>query len=361
MERLVFLVAVVTSFFVSDILAQTKLVSPEYVSFDDLATHDAPNASYQAFVRQVGGNCNTVCASPPVVDQRQLTVRGGYEFGWLQPRFSENVSAVVSRTAGDQAYAFDHTFENTPRVWLGLENENCTGIRARYWQIDTRAATQVLFPQVGATPISLTMTGAGGNLSRTAVANVGEAMTSNHFLELKTIDLEGTQRIRFTRTEVLGAFGLRYVNTFQRAHAVATDGGGNVTELVCQDLDFDGFGPTASVGVRRGLFAAEHVAAKLSFYADTRGSILLGQQEQEIVLTTGGGATTVTDSYVSDSLLPIMEIAGGLELMTQPLGKCVWTVRTGYRAESWFNTGGPVDSDSNLGLHGVTLSLAGCW
>ncbi len=79
------------------------------------------------------------------------------------------------------------------------------------------------------------------------------------------------------------------------------------------------------------------------------------------VLVTGGGATLAEDRHAQDDFLPIAEVAGGLQFVAQPFGRALWTVRTGYRAESWFGTGGPVDSDSNLGLHGMQLSNAANW
>jgi hypothetical protein len=292
---------------------------------------------------------------------RPYGVYGGYEFGWLQPRFSENVSVVVQRPSGNEARAFDHSFELSSRVWVGIENARCNGFRAGYWNLDTEAPTQVTFATATASPLSLTMIGAGGNLSRTATAILGDAMTSNHHLEMRTIDIEGTHRIRFSRTEVLGAFGLRYAKMHQRAHAVATDGTGTLTELVCQDVDFEGFGPTLAVDTTRRLFANHPFLCRLSCYTKARGSIVMGTQLQEIVLVTGGGATLAEDAHRQDDFLPIAEIAGGLQWAAQPLGPGLWTVRTGYRAESWFGTGGPVDADGNLGLHGMLLSIAANW
>ena len=292
---------------------------------------------------------------------RRYRVDGGYEFGWLQPRFSDNVSVVVSRPSGDQAYAFDHQFEITSRLWVGIENDRCAGIRARYWDLNTDAPKQVTFALAGAAPLSLTIEGGGGNLSRTAVANAGEVMTSTHHLEMRTIDLEGTQRINFACTQTIASFGLRYAQTQQRSHAVATNGAGAVSELVCQDLDFEGFGPTTSIEMTRGMFAANSILCRLSFYANARGSILFGQQQQQIVLVTGGGASLAEDEYVHDSLLPIAELVGGLQWVGQPLGRGRWTIRTGYRAESWFGAGGPINTSSNLGLHGMVLSIAARW
>ena len=134
-----------------------------------------------------------------------------------------------------------------------------------------------------------------------------------------------------------------------------------MTELVCQDVDFEGFGPTASFEIKRALFCADSMFRGLSFFTDGRGSILFGEQRQEIVLVTGGGATLAEDHYVHDSLLPIAELIGGLQLQAQPFGCGLWTIRTGYQAESWFGLGGPTDAVSNVGLHGVILSLAACW
>lgn len=285
----------------------------------------------------------------------------GYEFGWLQPRFSNNVSVVAQQPTGNQAYAFDHAFEPSSRIWIGFENSRCNGMRTRYWYLDTDTPTQVTFATVGSSPLSLTIEGAGGNLSRTATANLGDAMTSDHHVEMRTIDIEGTHRYRFSRIEALGTFGLRYAKTHQRSHAVATDGTGALTELVCQDLDFEGFGPTVGAEMTRQLFVDRAFLCRFSCYANTRGSILFGTQEQEIVLVTGGGATLAEDAHVQDDFLSIAEVVGGLQFVAQPSGRVLWKIRTGYRAESWFGTGGPVDSDSNLGLHGMQLSIAAVW
>jgi hypothetical protein len=48
-------------------------------------------------------------------------------------------------------------------------------------------------------------------------------------------------------------------------------------------------------------------------------------------------------------------------LAAQPFGPALWTLRTGYRAESWFGAGGPVETHSNIGLHGMVLSIEAKW
>jgi hypothetical protein len=286
---------------------------------------------------------------------------GGYEFGWLQPRFAQNVSVVVQRPSGTEARAFDHSFDMSARVWVGVENARCNGIRASFWQFDGAAPNQVTFATAGATPLSLTIFGAAGNLNRTATANIGDAMTSDHELEMRTIDLEATHRYRFSCTEVLASLGLRYGKTHQRMHAVATNGAGFLTELVCQDLYFEGLGPTLGAQFTRRLFTCHPVLCGFSCFANTRASMLFGTQEQEIVLVTAGGAGLAEDEHVQNDFLPIGELVGGLQYAARPFGRGLWTVRTGYRAECWFGAGGPVDSDSNLALHGMLLSLSAQW
>jgi hypothetical protein len=303
--------------------------------------------------------CGPACAELAMpVRRRWWHPYGGFEFGWLQPRFSDNVAALITRPAGNLVLPFDHDYELSPRVWVGLENGRCTGLRARYWDLDIDAPTLVTFPAVGATPVSLTVYSADGNLSRTATANVGDAMTSRHHLEMQTIDLEGTQRVDFGRTQLLGSFGLRYAETLQRSRGVVTDGTGAMTELVCQCVRWEGFGPTAALEITRQLFPCHSILQRLSFFSDFRGSILLGENREQIVLVTGGGATLIEDIYEHDDVIPIAEMVGGLQLLTQPCGRACWTLRTGYRAETWFAAGGPVDSESNLGLHGMILSIA---
>ncbi len=371
MERLALLVLILS-------LGTASAQAQENVTFSSFLDATVANsASYAMPCDQ--GICNPgVCDSPRTFHnaihgcdtprlgflanfRQQHRIYAGYEFGWLQPRFTDNVAYVARRTMGDKIYAFDHPFELTPRIWIGIENSCCTGLRVSYWNLDTNGEKQVAFAVAGSTPLSLTIEGADGHLSRTATANLGDAFTLRHSLELRTIDFEGTQRTRIGRNNVLGAFGLRYVKMHQRTKGVATDGTGSLTELVCQDLNFDGFGPTAAIAMTRCLFPGHRLLSRLSFWANGRGSILFGQQEQEIALVTGGGAGLANDRYVHDHFVPIGELAGGLQTSVRPFGRGLWTIRTGYRAESWFGAGGPIDTDSNIGLHGVVLSLIANW
>ncbi len=306
--------------------------------------------------------CDPPCpAGPPRRPVRRFRVGAGYEVGWLKPRFTDNVSVVIARPSGNQAVAFEQLIQSTPRLWVGIENSSGLGVRARYWDLATEAPTQVTFAQAGASPLSFTIEGAGGQFSRTAVANVGDALTSKHRLEMRTIDFEGTQRMQVGRFATLSSFGLRYAKTSQRAHAVVTDGTGSLTELACQFHRFEGFGPTAAVSLSRCLFGFELLRSRVSFWSDARGSILFGQQEQRVVLVTGGGAGLAEDDYLHDDLLPTTELAGGLQLQCRPMGNGLWTIRTGYRGEAWFGVGGPINTNSNIGLSGVILSLAASW
>ncbi len=296
-------------------------------------------------------------AAPRLV-KRRFRLSGGHEFNWLQPRFSNNVSAVVTRPSGDRALSFDHEYETTSRIFIAGENHCGNGLRARYWYLETDAPKQVNFATASASPLSLTIAGAGGNLSRTAFAYSGDALTSTYHLQMRTIDIEGTHRDRYACTEALWAFGLRYAKIHQRAHAVATDPGGALTELVCQDVDFEGFGPTLSGEFTRQWWQMCFLQSRFSWFANARTSLLLGEQQQDIVLVTAGGASLAEDEHRQDDLLPIIELAGGLQWTSQPFRRATWIVRGGYRAETWFGVGGPVDADSNLGLHGVLLTLA---
>ena len=107
-------------------------------------------------------------------------------------------------------------------------------------------------------------------------------MTSSNHLDMRTIDIEGTHRFQFycSSTTALALFGLRYAKTHQRTHAVATNPAGVLTELVCQDLDFEGFGPTIGLEITQQLFAQKSLLSRLSCFADTRGSILIEQSGQ---------------------------------------------------------------------------------
>jgi hypothetical protein len=145
----------------------------------------------------------------------------------------------------------------------------------------------------------------------------------------------------------------------QRTQGVAVDGAGALTELVSQNLYFEGFGPTMSLEFYRGFCSTPSFWSHFSWFANTRWSMLIGQHEQDISYVTGG--TVVVDDHQQDDFLPIGEFAGGLQYAVRPFGRACWLLRTGYRAETWWGTGGPVDASSNLGLHGMLFSIGGVW
>ncbi|MDH3719669.1 MAG: Lpg1974 family pore-forming outer membrane protein [Planctomycetota bacterium] len=277
---------------------------------------------------------------------------GGFAFVWMRPRFDQNAAIVIDPVPGNTVVPFSYDREITPRAWFGYQNAEGGGLRVRYWEFDAAANTEVYSPIPAATPAFLFVYGASGNLARNAFADVGETMTSDHALELTTIDLEATQRFHWHNIDLLAGLGLRYAQMDQVGQAIVTDGAGALSESVHNDHDFEGIGPMISLEIVRPL-----LSDRFSIYGSLRGSILLGDASQRITEVKNGGADMVTDVVNQDDILSIGEIELGLQF-SRPWGdSAVVFIRGGYEGQVWWGAGGPTDTASNLGLDGVSLSL----
>jgi hypothetical protein len=300
----------------------------------------------------VAGCDDTVCADVDCESCYGCGFYGGFALVWMRPRFDQNAALVIDPVPGNTVVPFSYDREITPRAWFGYQNAEGGGLRARFWDFDAAAETVAYSPTPAATPGFLFVYGASGNLERNAFADVGETMTSNHDLELTTIDLEATQSFHWHNMELLGGLGLRYAQMDQLSQAVVTDGVGALSELVRNEHSFEGVGPMISLEMVRPIFS-DHFA----IYGSLRGSILLGDASQKITEVKNGGADVVTDVVQQDDILSIGEIELGIQY-SRPWGEsAVVFVRGGYEGQVWWGAGGPTDTDSNLGLDGISLSL----
>jgi hypothetical protein len=131
-----------------------------------------------------------------------------------------------------------------------------------------------------------------------------------------------------------------------------TDGLSGFSELVRNDHDFEGIGPTISLEMVRPF-----LADRFAIYGSLRGSILLGDASQKITEIKNGGADVVMDTVSQDDILSIGETELGLQYSHPWRESAVLFVRGGYEGQVWWGAGGPTDTDSNMGLDGISLSL----
>jgi hypothetical protein len=278
----------------------------------------------------------------------------GAELLWMQAHFQENFGIVIDPPPNDNIIRpFNYDREISPRFWIGYSSASGVGVRARYWQYDhdadpvsaTGAAGELLFAEVFAVNTSL---------ARNAFAGPGETLTSEHSLELQTIDLEATTSFNASSALLLFSAGARYARMDQHFIATATTAANVIDEQVDHQHSFEGWGPTLAFELNRPF--GTH---GLSFYANTRGSVLFGDVNQEIHEIKNAGANLGHDSYDGEESLTIAELGFGLQYNHITQNNSLFFVRGGYEGQIWFDAGGPARTTGDMTLDGIVLGV-GC-
>ena len=210
----------------------------------------------------------------------------GVEATYLQPTTHDETLFVPG--AFNAADFLDiEKFEAAPRVWVGFENENGRGIRARYWQYDAEDH----FTDLALIPIA------------------GSTLAAEE-LETYTIDLEYTRRGQHGCWDVLGSFGVRNASLQRWQGSSNFDQLSGLTLATSNDNSFDGTGLTFALEGRRPLGREG-----LNFYGNVRGSVLWGTTKMDAVSTVFAGGTTANQLAIvnEDTTMWIFESQVGLE------------------------------------------------
>ncbi|QDU80414.1 hypothetical protein Pla110_21430 [Polystyrenella longa] len=296
--------------------------------------------------------CGTVgCYEPE--DCCRSSYYAGFEFMWLQPNFQENVGIVLDPPPNDNiVIPFDYDYEFAPRVWAGWETCDGFGFRFTYWQFDHDLASSQLY--VEPTQLALIeVFEANGQLTRNAFAGPGETLETSHSMNLQTADFEFTSRHNFCKHNVLVGAGLRYGKMDQQMIGTAYDNGGMLDEQVNHKHGFEGFGPTVSIDWNRPFDSC----GGLSVYSRARGSILFGEAYQDVHEIKNGGANVGYDTYRGDESLAIGELGLGMQYAMLVGCNTEMFVRGGYEAQLWWDAGGPLRTQGDMALHGLTLGF----
>ncbi len=231
---------------------------------------------------------------------------------------------VTSRIASlDDYYA-------APRVWLGMENCNGHGIRARYWDFQASSWDY----EVGLAPI---------------VPDIFDIASYNatNRLEAYTIDLEYTRRFAFHNWNLLGSIGARHarLDRVEALNSLTTDLLSGPTPLgvasqILSEREMNGTGLTLGLEGYRPLHHWN-----LNVFWTTRGSILWGNNVSNNVSTMyvapaglGPGAVSTANVLVlqETDTMYILECQIGLEWRC-PLKCCCaeMFIRAAFEYQYW--------------------------
>ncbi len=277
---------------------------------------------------------------------------GGFEFLWLRPTFGQDVALIIDPPVGNTLVPFDYDNSLSPRAWLGWQTCRGTGVRGSYFRFSDEPDGVMVTAVVGATPVFVNVFGAGSNLTRSANANVGETLSVHHELTLQAYDIEATQQVCWGTTQAMFGMGVRIADMDQLLLGEVHDGTNVMQQAVRNQLEFQGAGPTASLWMTRAI-----ACSRFSFYSNLRGAFLIGETDQRIYEMRNAGMIELEDRAIHREIITNAECSVGLQFGQSLTPRCGAFLRVGYEAQIWLDAGGPVNSDSTIGLDGVAFAL----
>ena len=283
----------------------------------------------------------------------------GYSFMFTKLHYKESFEGMISdlNTGTQTLVPFEHNYELTPRVWLGLRTGEGLGARASYWnynhtsdgleltsdgqRIPSAIATSVIFP------------------ASVVAAFPGDQLSITSSLKATLVDLEGTYDARIDRLEMTMGGGIRYAHTDQRSDALVTPGPvpGAAAAALNWMREFEGFGPLISANGRmpfscRGLYATGGVNVSFLFGEKTlRRSVLndaTPPPNQGLPFLAFDNADEITGVYGS-------RLGLGWQRNTQ-MGNL--SIEGAYEGQLWTEGGSPTITFAGFNSLSLSVGLA---
>ncbi len=253
----------------------------------------------------------------------------GVDLTVLKPHLGTLGAGILVYPEVDVTPGFD--YEAAPRIWLGWDNADGLGIRARYFTFDA-GATQT--PPANHPPLAL------GAL---------ELQGTYAWLEAQTLDFEATQRGGLGQLQFQLAGGFRYAKMETGVGAFGTLA--NLLPLAAGvGMDFEGVGPTVAVDFRRPFGSRG-----LALVGSARSSWMYGETDLGLTGVLAGFPAGV---YADDHLMQINELSLGVEWSRCLArgGKVTLAALWESQAWEWAPVAGLIHQD--IGLTGPTVSLS---
>ena len=295
-------------------------------------------------------SCKPTCS-------KQCGSRGGLVAGlstvFIKPQMKESFESTVLDfgTGSFNLIPFDYDYDATPRLWLGLFNENGMGVRGRYWQYDHNAnsndtaATFTTFPGVSSITVIFPAT--------ISTQLPGDVLSVGSGLEIHTVDFEGAYSMSLLGLNLLASAGVRYASLEQQFSSAVTRGPATIGSLDWT-RKFEGVGATLGAEANKPLGSTA-----FSFVGSARGAFLYG--EKELRRTTVGDVTppsaAVPPNVVlddADEVTAVFELTTGLQ-WSRPTQCGNLFFRGTYEAQLWTEGGAP--TLTFLGLEGFGFSI----
>jgi len=287
----------------------------------------------------------------------------GFEALVIRPYFQTNpglsVETVTPASSQTVDLNFSYPYRINPKVWLGYVTDCGLGCRLSWWSFEQHAnavgVTQATTLPAGQELIINTPLEFAGSIP-IVEGSGGAAATSS--LRLNVWDVEATQVFHLGSCQVEGSAGIRYAHLAQNCDAFlyASEAAGSLTLTEKDGHNFDGFGPTWSVDMRRP------VCYGLGLFANLRGSALFGRSHvgnvaaESIMAGTGQILATLGENADQLSFLVSAEAELGVDF-TQELGHVCFFAQAGITAQLWLGAGSATSRQDDMTFFGYTLAV----
>ncbi|WP_164103480.1 hypothetical protein [Candidatus Laterigemmans baculatus] len=284
----------------------------------------------------------------------------GYDFVFAQARFSDHVGLVEQEedllgNSQSDALRFEHDLELSPRVWIAYQTDADIGLRAAWWQLDSRAGSLAAQPAASGF----------GEVSHPDLADVDlssvvpdERLTAGSALELYAIDLEVTKAARLAEWSFLFAAGLRHAAIDQQHQWTLFNAAGDLAGDASLTQRLSGLGPTISLSSTRTAFG------RLRLTAGLRASLLLAESQTGLAAVEDADLATPFTTRVSDEgddLLPILETSVRADWIGLETAYGRWLLGGGVEAQWWSGVGTASDPAADLAILGLTFGTGWEW
>jgi len=281
---------------------------------------------------------------------REPVVTANVGMDILKPYWKSNPAfSVVSNTSPVLARVtdFDFSMQAVPQFTLGVMGSDNFGVRFGWWGFAAQNSqvTPVAAAGLTAGPLGLPLT-----------AVPGQGIIADSKLRFDVWDFEAFELFHPCRWSLLVSGGIRYAHLSQDYTAVVGGGSGGTFDLL-SGHNFNGAGPTLSVGGKRPLGDSN-----LYVYGNLRGSVLFGSGQQTAADNLGVGNII----QATDDVLPEAELEIGLGWY-RALGQAQFFAQVGLVSQVWIDAGNSSRSeitptvlsqtDATLGLLGLSMRV----
>lgn len=280
----------------------------------------------------------------------------GFSFLFAKAHMKESFEATITNVAPPGSLTLvplDTEFELTPRVWLGMTNNQGLGWRVTYWHYDHGGNSQT-FVSDGVNLPGATVTTVIFPASIIA-AVPGDRLTTSNRLQVSTLDAEGTIDLQLGTLQMRAAAGLRYARIHQRQSAAVT---GILPASLDWTREFEGIGPTISANVSQPLLR------NISAIGVVRGSLLYGEKSLQRAVVNDmtplpGRGVPVVNLHDADEVTAGFELALGAQWQRELASGHQLVVQGMYEGQLWTDAGAP--TLTFLGFEGFSASLGVIW